>query len=97
LFTRDTIWFDPVSIALGEVAKLKLPPSGQSKFEALDVVPVVHTYLRLRLRMFGFTVEYYHYDWRQSIAKLGQELANKIRSSQAAQLMLVAHSMGGLV
>jgi len=32
VFTRDTIWFDPVSIALGEVAKLKLPPSGQSKF-----------------------------------------------------------------
>jgi len=47
--------------------------------------------------MFGFKVEYYPYDWRQSIAKLGQDLAAKMRTFQGSKVMLVAHSMGGLV
>ena len=95
-FTRDTIWFDPASIVQGKIVELKLPPSGKSSLQSLDVVSVVHAYLRLRLKMQGFSVEYYHYDWRQSIATLGKQLANHIKQLKS-KVMIVAHSMGGLV
>ena len=96
-FTRDTIWFDPVSIARGDLSELKLASSGRSRIQSLGVIPVVHTYLRLRLRAAGFNVDYYHYDWRQSLAELGRQLADFVENQGSRKVMLVAHSMGGLV
>jgi len=95
LFTRDTIWFDPASLAKGDATKLKLDTNGNSPFTSIDVLPIVHTYLRLRLRMFGYSVEYFPYDWRQSIVTLGKQLAAYV--SKLGPVQVVAHSMGGLV
>ena len=52
-FTRDTIWFDPVSIVNGDIVKLKLDAHGNSAtpFTSLDVIPTVHAYLYFRLRI----------------------------------------------
>jgi len=45
LITRDTIWFDPASLAKGDATKLKLDTKGNSPFTSIDVLPIVHTYL----------------------------------------------------
>lgn len=95
-FTRDTIWFDPVSLRRGDITRLKLNAQGNSQLTSLDVVPVIHSLLRLRLKVTGFSVEYYHYDWRKSLASLGKELAQHI-AGLPGTVRIVAHSMGGLV
>lgn len=96
LFTQDTIWFDPVSIARGDITKIKLDDNGNSSLESLDVIPVIHVMLKLRLSLQGFNVRYWHYDWRKSIPQLGRKLATDI-ARIPGKVKIVAHSMGGLV
>ena len=98
----DTIWLDPVDAMLGNLLKLKM--SSNSKITSLGVM--LHAYLPAKLRLWyaGFDAEFHHYDWRQSIDKLGRDLANKIiketggsNTSRPGSISIVAHSMGGLV
>ena len=91
--TRNTIWFDPTSLAKGDASLLRL--DANNRCEPLGVVPIAHTYLRLRLRMHGFEVDYFPYDWRTSIVDAGKKLAAHIKETDATYV--VAHSMGGLV
>ena len=67
---------------------------------------MLHAYLPAKLKLWyaGFDAEFHHYDWRQSIDKLGRELANKIvketggsNTDRPGSISIVAHSMGGLV
>ncbi|MCA9174046.1 MAG: alpha/beta fold hydrolase, partial [Planctomycetales bacterium] len=95
LFGNDTIWFDPVSIAMGDAPELKLTES--SPVKSLGIVPLKHNFIRFRLTIAGFRVLSFHYDWRRSIPELGKRLAEFIAADRADEVMIVAHSMGGLV
>jgi pimeloyl-ACP methyl ester carboxylesterase len=63
---------------------------------ASDVVGVLSSPLRLRLREQGFDARYHPFDWRLDIRTLGTRLAAAIKASPVP-VDLVAHSMGGLV
>ena len=60
-------------------------------------MPLVYTGLRLRLRSAGYDADYHHYDWRMSIDDLGAGLVQRLKNESAQEVLLVAHSMGGLV
>ncbi len=92
---HDILWLDPIDIQVGRLSSLQLS-------SATTVVPlgvVLYSYLRLKLnlRASGFTPVLYDYDWRRGIDGLGAALADRIRGAAAKRILLVAHSMGGLV
>ena len=51
----------------------------------------------LSLQAAGFRVKLHPYDWRRSVRDLGRQLAEQLLHDAADEVMLVAHSMGGLV
>ena len=60
---------------------------------------VLYSYLRLKLhlRIAGFAPVFHDYDWRLGIDELGKGLAARLDAETASRVMIVAHSMGGLV
>ena len=90
----DLIWLDPIDMIRGDLYKLAL--TTDSPVRALGLVH--HSYLRLWLRLLavGFDVRPFAYDWRCDILELGAALAQAIIAGQQP-VMLVAHSLGGLV
>lgn len=90
----DLIWFDPLSIVGGAASKLALGTNG-ARVEPFDVIALLYTRLKWRLRWFGFEADYWPYDWRKGIDELGREL--KKVCDKLGEVHLVAHSMGGLV
>jgi pimeloyl-ACP methyl ester carboxylesterase len=91
----DVLWLDPMDIAAGRLELLK--PAADDGVVALGVV--LYTYLRLKLHLqaAGFHCAFHDYDWRLGVDVLGQALAQRLRGDSAKRIMLVAHSMGGLV
>ncbi len=92
---HDIVWIDPVDIAAGRLSELR--PAPGDGIVALGVV--LYTYLRLKLylRSAGFDAVFFDYDWRLGVDVLGRALAERLRAECAKRVMLVAHSMGGLV
>lgn len=90
----DLIWLDPIDVIRGDLCKLAL--TTDSPVRALGLVH--HSYLRLWLRLLaaGFDVKPFSYDWRRDILQIGAALAQAIIAAQQP-VMLVAHSLGGLV
>jgi len=90
----DLLWVDPVDIGAGRLRALRMDAA---PVRAMGVV--LHSYLRLRLRLAaaGFDVGCLDYDWRLGIDVLGRQLAQRIDAEPHAYVHLVAHSMGGLV
>lgn len=89
------IWIDPLAIEAGRLAELVLP--ARRPVRALGVQLFKYLKLKLALEIAGYAVEFHAYDWRRSIDSLGRELMSRLRSERAASVVLVAHSMGGLV
>ncbi len=60
---------------------------------------MLYSYLRLKLhlRVAGWDAVIHDYDWRLGIDDLGRAFADRLRAEAANSLMIVAHSMGGLV
>jgi pimeloyl-ACP methyl ester carboxylesterase len=92
---HDILWLDPIDIQVGRLSTLHL----SSKAPIVPLGVVLYSYLRLKLnlRASAFAPLLYDYDWRLSIDQLGAALAERIRSEPADRVMIVAHSMGGLV
>jgi pimeloyl-ACP methyl ester carboxylesterase len=92
---HDLLWLDPMDIAAGRLELLK--PAPGDGIVALGVV--LYTYLRLKLHLqaAGFDPAFHDYDWRLGVDELGEALAARLRREPAKRVMLVAHSMGGLV
>ena len=91
----DVTWFDPVEIAQGQLVKLALP--GGSRYWALGVLRFAYERLRLVLRIAGFDAAFHPYDWRRDIVWNGRELADRLLREKRQDVVLVGHSMGGLV
>lgn len=90
----DRIWMHLIRMAGGELGRLAIS-AGQTVV-APDVVGILYSPLRLRLREQGFDASYHPFDWRLDIRTLGAQLATVIKASPVP-VDLVAHSMGGLV
>jgi len=93
---NDVLWLDPVDISIGNLALLRLPENGNAPIVSLGVVLFTYLRLKLHLRIAGFAPVFHDYDWRLGVDDLGTQLADRLRA-ETGPVMLVAHSMGGLV
>ncbi len=91
----DVTWFDPVEIAQGQLVKLAMPAG--SRYWAVGVLKFAYERLRLVLRIAGFDAVFHPYDWRRDIAWNGRELADRLLREKRQDVVIVAHSAGGLV
>lgn len=92
----DVLWLDLIEIAAGHLTRLALPAG--SRLVALGVMLLNTLKLKLSLQIAGFDVRTHPYDWRRSVGVLARELNDRI-ATEAAEggVMLVGHSMGGVV
>ncbi|MBK6598742.1 MAG: alpha/beta hydrolase, partial [Proteobacteria bacterium] len=91
----DVLWVDPIDIAFGRLTKLTL--TERSAVVSLGVLLYGYIKLQLKLQRAGFDPVLWDYDWRRSIDDSGRRLAAQLREDPAREILLVAHSMGGLV
>ena len=92
---HDILWLDPIDIQVGRLSSLHL--SAGAPIVPLGVVLYSYLRLKLNLRASGFSPVLYDYDWRLGVDQLGAALAERIRDEPHDRIMIVAHSMGGLV
>jgi pimeloyl-ACP methyl ester carboxylesterase len=92
---NDILWLDPIDIEVGGLSALHL--SARAPVVPLGVVLFSYLRLKLNLRANGFSPILYDYDWRLGVDELGAALADRVRKESAKRVMIVAHSMGGLV
>ncbi len=93
--SADLTWFDPFEIASGQFTKLALPKGG--RYTAQGVLQFAYERLRLVLRIAGFDAAYHPYDWRRDIAAAGAALGARLVHERRQDVILIGHSMGGLV
>jgi hypothetical protein len=92
----DVLWLDLVEIAAGHLTRLALPAG--SRLVALGVMLLNTLKLKLSLRIAGFDVHTHAYDWRRGVGQLATELNERIAADGTdGPVMLVGHSMGGVV
>jgi pimeloyl-ACP methyl ester carboxylesterase len=90
----EVLWIDPLQIAAGRLTALALP--SDKPLESMGVLLFSYAKLRLQLQIAGCDVSFYSYDWRLGLDELGAKLAARIEADRQP-VILVAHSMGGLV
>ena len=91
---QQVLWIDPLQIAAGRLTALALP--GEVPLRPMGVLLFSYAKLKLRLQIDGCDARFHSYDWRLGLDELGTELAARIRED-GRPVILVAHSMGGLV
>jgi len=92
---NDVLWLDPIDIELGRLSALRVP--GTASIVSLG--PMLWSYLRtkLHLRAAGFAAVFHDYDWRLGVDELGRAFADRLQAEAPNPVMIVAHSLGGLV
>jgi len=90
----QVLWIDPLEIASGRLTALALP-SGRA-LRAAGVLLFSYAKLKLQLEIEGRRALFHAYDWRLGLDELGAQLAARI-VADGQPVILVAHSMGGLV
>ena len=90
----EVLWIDPLKIAAGRLTALTLP-AGQA-LRSMGVLLFSYARLRLKLQIDGYQASFFPYDWRQGVEDLGAKLARDL-TADGRPVILVAHSMGGLV
>jgi hypothetical protein len=91
----DVLWVDLVEIAAGHLTRLALPRG--ARLRALGAMLLNTLKLKLSLRIAGFDARLHPYDWRMSVGDLAAELGRRIDDEGSRKVMLVGHSMGGVV
>ncbi len=91
----DIKWFDPLEIAAGGLRKLALP--GGRRYGPLGVLRFAYERLRLVLRIAGYDAAFHPYDWRLDLSANGRVLAERLVGERRQGVILVGHSLGGLV
>jgi pimeloyl-ACP methyl ester carboxylesterase len=92
--SAKVLWIDPLQIAAGRLISLSLP-SGKA-LQAVGVLLFSYAKLKLQLEISGREAHFHAYDWRLGLEELGAQLAARI-AADGQPVILVAHSMGGLV
>ena len=88
----------PVTAEEHKHTPLQGDPVSPQETQIVSLGVVLFTYLRLKLhlRIAGFAPVFHDYDWRLGVDELGRGLAERVRAERS-RVMIVAHSMGGLV
>lgn len=89
------LWLHPMAIAQGALSQLALP-AGKA-LRALGVMLPGYLKLRLSLEIGGFRPVFHPFDWRGDLETLARALLRSIEKSGQRKVLIVAHSMGGLV
>ncbi|MDP1532009.1 MAG: hypothetical protein Q8L92_00345, partial [Rubrivivax sp.] len=93
---KDRVWFDPLDIATGGLAKIEWQQQG---VEADGLFSMFYGQLCLELSR-SHRVERFPYDWRQPLDALADRLGeflDRLLKQTTQPIRLLAHSMGGLV
>jgi len=90
----QVLWIDPLQIAAGRLTALTLP--SEQPIEPVGVLLFSYAKLKLKLHLAGYDASFHSYDWRLGLDELGVRLAARI-ADDGRPVILVAHSMGGLV
>ncbi len=88
------LWVDPLRIGAGHLTQLALPSTRAVR--PRGVLLFSYARLALRLAIEGFDARFFAYDWRLGIDVLGAALAAAVAAARQP-VILIAHSMGGLV
>ena len=91
----DVIWLDPIEVAAGHLTRLALPRG--ARLAALGVMLLNVLKLKLSLQVAGFDARFHAYDWRRSVEGLARDLNARIAAEGGRDVLLVGHSMGGVV
>ena len=92
----DRVWFDPLDIASGGLAKIAW---GRPNVEAEELFAMFYGKVCEHLAS-SHRVERFPYDWRQPLDVLAERLGeflDRLMKESDAPIRLLAHSMGGLV
>jgi len=95
-FPDDHIWVDIDDIILGGLTKLKLNRQSNDIY-ASGAIEFSYLRMKARLNSYGYDADYLPYDWRLSIPDTGKELFLDLKRQGLSNVVLVGHSMGGLV
>lgn len=88
------VWLHPNAIGEGQLTSLIWPDA--HRLGAVGIMLPGYLKLKLSLEVAGFKPVFHPFDWRDDVLSLGQQLLHRIER-HAQPVMLVAHSMGGLV
>ena len=91
----DVLWLDLIEIAAGHLTRLALPRG--ARLGALGAMLLNSLKLKLSLQIAGFDARFHAYDWRSSVADLAAGLVERIANDGGREVLLVGHSMGGVV
>jgi len=91
----DVLWLDIVEVAAGHLTRLALPRG--ARLRPLGMMWLNTFKLKLSLTVAGFDARSHAYDWRLGIEALAAQLNARIAADAKRHVMLVGHSMGGLV
>jgi pimeloyl-ACP methyl ester carboxylesterase len=92
--SQEVLWIDPERIATGRLRELILPSA--ESIRPMGVLLFSYARMKLMLDIAGFDAEFFPYDWRLGIDELGTALALHIQARDKP-VILIAHSMGGLI
>jgi pimeloyl-ACP methyl ester carboxylesterase len=91
----DVIWLDLIEVAAGHLTRLALPRG--ARLMPLGVMLLNVLKLKLSLQVAGFDARFHAYDWRRSAEDLARDLLARIAAEGSREVMLVGHSLGGVV
>lgn len=95
-FPDDHIWIDIDDIILGGLTKLAINPASNDVY-ASGAIEFTYLRMKARLNSYGYDADYLPYDWRLSIPDTGKQLFLDLKRQGLSDIVLVGHSMGGLV
>lgn len=88
-------WLHPAAVAQGHLVDLALP--GSRAMRPLGVMLPGYLKMKLMLEIGGFRPVFYPFDWRADIERTARAFVRAIEATAARKVLIVAHSMGGLV
>ena len=91
----DLYWLHPAAIAQGQLLELALP--GSPALRPIGVMLPGYLKMKLMLEIAGFKPVLHAFDWRADIERNARALVRDIDRSGARKVLVVAHSMGGLI
>jgi pimeloyl-ACP methyl ester carboxylesterase len=89
------VWLHPGAIGAGSLSSLALP--GSSSLRAVGIMLPGYLKLKLSLEIAGFRPIFHPFDWRRDLLELGREFLQAMEQCGDRKVLVVAHSMGGLV
>lgn len=90
----DLIWIDLLDIVRGKLGRIAM--NATEEVFSPGVIGISYWPLRQYLRLAGFNADFHPFDWRLDINTLADRLLQRL-AQESGPVMLVAHSMGGLV